>query len=261
MITKGIIYTIDYASNKCSVRIPTFETASCPGVPAIFNAIFMDMPGIYNGYKVDDIVFVAFEEGNISYPVVIGKLYLGANVEDNYRGVVSCDNLSVKSGASIPITTKLTSGDSLEESLTNSSKTFNTIKDIADLLQEQSTTLDKLTSTNNTTFYSSGEVVIGNWIDNKPIYRKTYIITPSPAIVQGNTFERSFSIAALNYDNIWIDQTHTIQIGSTYSVNPYYTTNDYFNCFINTSTKNAYYRGKAPDNIVKFIITLEYTKN
>ena len=101
MIVKGIINSINYTSNVCSVRIPTFETASSPDTPAVFNATFMNIPGIYNCYKENDIVFVSFENGNITYPVVIGKLYLGANREAQNRGTISCNNLKVTGDSTI----------------------------------------------------------------------------------------------------------------------------------------------------------------
>ena len=263
MIVKGIINSIDHTSNVCSVRIPTFETASSPGTPAVFSATFMNIPGIYNNYKKNDIVFVSFENGNITYPVVIGKLYLGTNKEAQNRGTISCNNLKVTGDSIIPITTKLSSSDSLAESLTNSSNTFNTIKDIVDLLQKHDYKINTIADFNNTDFYKGGEVIIGNWIDNKPIYRKTYTITPDPAITAGTSFNRYIDISNIDYDSVWQDLTHTIQIGDTYSLNQYYNpdnNNDYFNCYIDKSANRLYYRGKAPDNISKFIITIEYTK-
>ena len=162
MIVKGIIETVDYIGNSCTIRIPTFETTSNPNGAAVFNASIMSLPGIYNNYQVGDIIFAAFDEGNITYPVVIGKLYLGATKEAGGRGTISCDSLTATKTASLPITTKLTSGNSLSEQLENSSNSFSTIKDIADLLQNHDASITKLNEFNNTEFYSSGEVVIGN---------------------------------------------------------------------------------------------------
>ena len=76
MVTKGIITSIDFNGNTCKVRIPFFETAG--NDPIISDAIISNTPGVYNGYKVDDVVLVAFEDGLMNNPVVIGKLYLGA---------------------------------------------------------------------------------------------------------------------------------------------------------------------------------------
>jgi hypothetical protein len=54
MITKGIIKSIDYNGNTCTVRVPFFETANNDEI--ISTAPISNTPGSYNGYKVDDIV-------------------------------------------------------------------------------------------------------------------------------------------------------------------------------------------------------------
>jgi hypothetical protein len=54
MITKGIIKTLDYNGNTCTVHMPLFET---PGNdPIIETATISNTPGSYNGYKVGDVV-------------------------------------------------------------------------------------------------------------------------------------------------------------------------------------------------------------
>ena len=68
MITKGIIKSIDLLGNTCTVHLPFFETAG--NDPIIETATVSNTPGSYNGYKVGDVVYVAFEDGNMDTPVV-----------------------------------------------------------------------------------------------------------------------------------------------------------------------------------------------
>jgi hypothetical protein len=111
MVTKGLIKSIDYNSNTCKVRLPLFENASQPSEVCV-TAIFAIQPGSINGYKENDVVIVAFDGGSVSSPIVIGKLYLGAAEEaKESRGAIKCDSLSVASEATLPLTTKLISGN------------------------------------------------------------------------------------------------------------------------------------------------------
>ena len=55
MLTKGIIKSINYESNEGTVRVPLFETAS-QHEEFVSDAVFSIVPGIYNSYKVGDVV-------------------------------------------------------------------------------------------------------------------------------------------------------------------------------------------------------------
>lgn len=55
MITEGIIKTIDYNGNSCTVRIPLYETVQNLGEVVLPGKIAI-LPGIFNGYKPDDMV-------------------------------------------------------------------------------------------------------------------------------------------------------------------------------------------------------------
>ena len=54
MITKGIIKSIDFNGNSCIVRMPYFETAGSSEV--VCEALVSNTPGVYNGYKENDVV-------------------------------------------------------------------------------------------------------------------------------------------------------------------------------------------------------------
>lgn len=109
MITKGLIKTIDYNNNSCTVRLPLFEGANTVH-EVILPAIFSIQPGIYNGYAEGDVVFVDFETDNFSTPIVIGKLFLGTGKEENSnkKGNLTASTLTVTNSASLPLTTALT---------------------------------------------------------------------------------------------------------------------------------------------------------
>lgn len=108
MVTKGILQNINYTGNTCRVRIPYFETVGMQNNEAVFDATIAGAPGSYNGYKENDVVYVAFEDGAASAPVVIGKLYLGVSSENsNGTGALNCSDLIVTNSAILPLDTKL----------------------------------------------------------------------------------------------------------------------------------------------------------
>ena len=105
MITKAIIQSINDAGNRCIVRMPLFETASNPN-PVEAEALINIAPGLFNNLAVGDIVFIAFEESAIEKPIVLGKLFRGADIESNIRGGGGIiDSLKVRSSATIPAST------------------------------------------------------------------------------------------------------------------------------------------------------------
>ena len=102
-------------------------------------------PGIYNGYKEEDVVIVAFENNKIDQPVIVGKLYLGAENEGSTPlGALSCSNLSVSNSATLPLVTKLTS-DGLEGThikVAQGYENFNSLMDIIDAIKQQEQTAE-----------------------------------------------------------------------------------------------------------------------
>ncbi len=108
MITKAEIQSVDYSSNTCSVRIPLFENAG-DSTKAICTAHILIPPGIFNGYKANDVVAVAFENNKMEYPVVIGKLFLGTEIENENtnRGAIAADSLKVFNNVTLPANTRI----------------------------------------------------------------------------------------------------------------------------------------------------------
>lgn len=148
MVTKGIIQTIDFNGNTCTVRLPYFETASIND-PIVLNATLMMVPGVYNGYKPNDVVLVAFEDGQINTPVVVGKLFLGANKESaEPRGAIDVANLKIGQEATIPVDTKLTyaGDDKNRAAVAKDLSTYKTVADIIKSIQNHSEKIGSATA-------------------------------------------------------------------------------------------------------------------
>lgn len=105
MITKAIVQSIHPAGNRCVVRMPLFEMAAS-SAPVEAEALVNIAPGMFNSLEVGDIVFIAFEENAIEKPIILGKLYRGAEIEGNIRGGGGVlDTLNVRSSVTIPSST------------------------------------------------------------------------------------------------------------------------------------------------------------
>ena len=117
MVTKGLIRSINRAGNRCIVRLPLFETASSTA-PVELEALVNITPGMFNNLFVNDVVFVAFEENALEKPIIIGKLYTGAQNENNTPGGAGIlDTLTVRTSGRIPAatTTFVFQGDTKNE--------------------------------------------------------------------------------------------------------------------------------------------------
>ena len=105
MITKAIVQSINAAGNRCTVRMPLFESAAS-SMPVEAEALVNIAPGMFNSLEVGDVVFVAFEENALEKPIILGKLFRGADIEGNIRGGGAIvDALKVRTGAAIPAST------------------------------------------------------------------------------------------------------------------------------------------------------------
>ena len=141
MVTKGIITSIDFNGNTCQVRIPLFETAGNDQITG--TAIVSNTPGSYNGYKVGDVVLVAFEDGKMQNPVIVGKLYLGAAKEkQDPRGTINVETTTASKSASLPADAVLTAN--VDSNVPNTNTPFGSLASIANNLNSLNTDVNQL---------------------------------------------------------------------------------------------------------------------
>ena len=76
MITKAIIkrlYTTE--DNHYIIYIPFLRKANMDEKDATLEATALCISGINNEYKIDDVVYISFEDNKINKPVILGKLF------------------------------------------------------------------------------------------------------------------------------------------------------------------------------------------
>lgn len=140
MITKAVVQNVDFEGNKCLVRIPLFETASSDTEVEV-TALINNPPGIFNNLYPGDIVFIGFEENALEKPIILGKLYRGANFEINARGGNgNFDHLKAFTSASVPSSTLFVYPELIAEEYLD----YNTPKLLADRIKETKEWLNAL---------------------------------------------------------------------------------------------------------------------
>ena len=110
MITKGIIKELPVGdNNKYIVEIPIFSSAGM--TKNDLDASYMEatlcyQPGILNSFNVGDVVFIGFEDNKKYKPIILGKLFLYEDVNDN-RGYALLQNLEVNGNSILSKDTSL----------------------------------------------------------------------------------------------------------------------------------------------------------
>jgi hypothetical protein len=99
--------------------------------PVEATALINIPPGIFNNLKVNDVVFIGFEENAMEKPIILGKLFTGAS-EGNIRGGGGVfNNLTVNSTASLPASTTFV----FPVTPHNEYKDFTSLKNIVDYIK------------------------------------------------------------------------------------------------------------------------------
>lgn len=146
MILKAQILSIDYNEGECVVHIPQFDIASSTQ-PAQLTAQFCVPPGVYNGYKVGDAVWVCFEKSLIDEPVVIGQLGVPDVAATATGGAIVGQTLDIKTKAQLPKDTVIKTGESDYDSII---KLVNKVKGLEEVTKAVGDLPNLLTSYQNT---------------------------------------------------------------------------------------------------------------
>ena len=102
MLTKAVVQSINSAGNRCVVWMPLFDTAASSARVEV-EALVSIPPGLFGSLAVNDVVFVGFEENALEKPIILGKLYKGAEYESTIAGGAGIlDSLKVHSAATMP---------------------------------------------------------------------------------------------------------------------------------------------------------------
>ena len=81
VIEKGIIRKIDNDILRAYVYIPIFQNSNTTNAEILFCCPYSYHPGNIQGYAVGDVVYVGFENDDLDYPFIIGKLYTVKDTE------------------------------------------------------------------------------------------------------------------------------------------------------------------------------------
>lgn len=122
---------------------------------------------------------------------------------------------------------------------------------------DQTNVVNAINEVNNSTIYSTTEIVVGKWIDNKPIYRK--VISNLTTVAGTNNI--SLSSVSSDLDTLITMAGKTIQSSGNKTNIPYYSgTNDFTNIYYrDASTQFVINCGSNYGFGTAFII-FEYTK-
>ena len=181
MLTKAIIQSIDYTKNICRVRIPLFENAARNTNVIEADAQFSVVPGLYNSYKVGDVVFIGFEENKMEAPVILGKLFVSTSAEaSDQRGTLSGNSLSITDTAQLPYSTlfdftKISQNNPLYNDLNTPKKLADSILNLQRQPVHKYQTIIKVFIDDNTTYdlylKTSNDFTYSPDKSDEPLYR------------------------------------------------------------------------------------------
>lgn len=140
MIAKAVIE--EKLENKFRIRIPLFESSG-GNSPCLLTATLCYVPGNLDCYNIGDVVFVSFENNQISSPVILGKLYTGPDSKTTNLNRSSI--LKADTEAQLPKNTSI--GEFSSEEVYSTFKKTKIYEDrITDLEQKMNTLINVVTN-------------------------------------------------------------------------------------------------------------------
>ena len=105
MITKAIIKQLyTDTNNHYMVYIPYLRKANMEEADATLQATAVYVSGISQELHVGDIVYVGFEDNNLSNPIILGKLFTN-NKNENISTVVTAKTQLITDSCKLPVNT------------------------------------------------------------------------------------------------------------------------------------------------------------
>ena len=129
MITKAYVEDV-YNEYQYKVRIPLLDRIESSVGSVDFDDLSIATAcvpkGINASIRKGDVVFVAFEEDDYDYPIIIGHLYRSDLIKDSQMPFIESRNLTVTEKAVLPKDTKI--GDITYEQIAAIAHYFSTIQ-------------------------------------------------------------------------------------------------------------------------------------
>lgn len=122
MLMKAIIES-NNIDNQYKIRIPKYHklrgVAEASSYDQLPFASVCYLPGIFPNYAIGDIVYIDFENDDLSYPVILGKLLSDNNISDVSVSDITSRSLNVQVDTTLSENTKIgqVEYDDLEQSV------------------------------------------------------------------------------------------------------------------------------------------------
>lgn len=108
MITKAIIKKLCTSEdNHFTVYVPLLRKANAEVSDGILQATMICIPGIDNTLKVNDVVYVSFEDNSYDKPIILGKLYISKEDKKDITTTLTTKSIEVTEENKLPLNTSV----------------------------------------------------------------------------------------------------------------------------------------------------------
>lgn len=254
MITTGIVREVNlssngYNSNTFMVELPIFNTAADVESYTTILPCTACLPGsVYDCYSVGDKVYVGFINNKFNYPVILGRIYQGLNVESSAS--ITPAKLIVSDEVKLPENLKI--GNLSYNDLQQAILDISSIENQENYSSEWSKLTPTTSGTTESNLYSGIATNIGKWVNLEPLYKQVYKWNGS--IASNTAFTITFD-APTNISYCWWDNSRSCFKGIG---QPYYKTSTNNLC-LEINNNQLVIEGKTNKEITEFVATLLFT--